>query len=89
MCTLGHEAAVPGSQAHQHLKLAILANVPGIIVDRSDKTAEVPGPHMPVFLRNKFILLQSLVIGLCFFCEEETSLPVTKALKTDLSLTVL
>lgn len=67
----GVEAAVPGSQAHQHLELAILANVPGSIVDCSDKSAEIPGPCMPIFLRNNFILLQSLIIGLCFFCEEE------------------
>ena len=88
-CTPGHGAAVPGSQAHQHLKLAILANVPGIIVDCRDKPAEVPGPRMPVFLRDKFVLLQSLIIGLCFFCEQEKSLPVTEAFKTNLSLTVL
>ena len=88
-CMPGHGAAVPGSQAHQHLKLAILANVPGIIVDCRDKPAEVPGPRMPVFLRDKFVLLQSLIIGLCFFCEQEKSLPVTEAFKTNLSLTVL
>lgn len=88
-CMPGHGAAVPGSQAHQHLKLAILADVPGIIIDCCDKSAEVPGPRMPVFLRDKFVLLQSLIIGLCFFCEEEKSLPVTEAFKTNLSLTVL
>lgn len=48
---------IPGSQAHQHLKFAVLADVPRRVVDCGDKSAEVAGPCVPVFLWDYIILL--------------------------------
>lgn len=48
--------AVPGSQAHQHLKFAVLADVPRRVVDCGDKAAEVASPCVPVFLWDYIIL---------------------------------
>lgn len=51
------QEVISGSQAHQHLKFAVLANVPGRVVDCSDKAAEIAGPCVPVFFWNYVILL--------------------------------
>lgn len=61
---------VPGSKTHQHLKLAILPNVPGGVVDSSDKATEIPGPCLPVLFWDHLILLKGLIVSLCFFLKE-------------------
>lgn len=67
VCVVG----LPRPEADEHLELAVLADVPGGVVDGTHETAEVAHSGLPVLIWSHFPLLGTFKVDLRLFCEEE------------------